>query len=24
LAELAGQFVAQSDFKMKNLQPPHR
>lgn len=24
LAELAGQFVARSDFKMKNLQPPSR
>ena len=24
LAELAGQFVARSDFKMKNLQPPRR
>jgi hypothetical protein len=24
LAELAGQFVARSDFKMKNLSPPNR
>lgn len=24
LAELAGQFVARSDFRMKNLQPPRR
>jgi hypothetical protein len=24
LAELAGRFVARSDFKMKNLQPPRQ
>lgn len=24
LAELAGRFVARSDFKMKNLEPPRR